>query len=226
MNIKIKDIPMDDRPRERLLHSGASSLSNEELLAIILNSGFKEASARNLAAKVLQESKGLTNLKSMNYQRLIKIKGIGSAKACILLAFMELSQRMNYKKNKILGTRFITPEIVFDYYKDKVDHSKEQVFCLYLDSSNKIIEEKLLFIGTVNRSMVHPRDIFKEAYSVNASSIICLHNHPSDNTAPSIEDEQLTNRLKEISLLMGINFLDHIIIGKTNYYSFRENGKF
>lgn len=225
MNIKIKDIPCDDRPRERLLNIGSESLSNEELLAILLNSGFKDISVKNLAAKILTESKGLTGLKDMNYHKLINIKGIGKVKACTVLAFLELARRMNYTKTKILDVKFTSPEIVFEYYKDKLDHSKEQVFCLYLDSSHKIIKEKLLFVGTVNRSMVHPRDVFKEAYQVNASAIICMHNHPSDNTYPSVEDENITNRLKEISVLMGIDFLDHIIVGRTNYYSFMENGK-
>ena len=225
MNIRIKDIPTDDRPRERLLNLGPESLSNEELIAILLNSGFKDLSARNLSALLLNKAGGIDGLKNMNYQKLINIKGIGEVKACIILAFTELSQRMNYKTPKILGIKFTSPEIVFDYYKDKLDHSKEQVFCLYLNSSHKVIKEKLLFVGTVNRSIIHPRDIFKIAYEVNASAIICMHNHPSDNTQPSIEDENITCRLRQISLLMGIEFLDHIIVGRNNYYSFMENGK-
>lgn len=225
MNVKIKDIPNDDRPRERLLRLGAESLSNEELLAILLNSGNKETSVRALAAKVLSEAGGLKELKNLNYHKLTNIKGIGEVKACIVLAFNELVKRSYFTNSKILGKKFTRPDIVFEYYKDKIDWNKEQFYCLYLDSSHKIIKEKLLFIGTVNMSFVHPRDIFKEAYSVNASAIICMHNHPSDNTSPSAQDEELTARIKQISYLMGIDFLDHIIIGNTNYYSFMENGK-
>lgn len=225
MNVKIKDIPNDDRPRERLLTLGAESLSNEELLAILLNSGHKDLSVRVLASKVLSKAGGLKGLKNLNYQSLINIKGIGEVKACTILAFNELNKRAHFTSEKILGTKFTSPNIVFEYYKDKIDWSKEQVYCLYLDSSHKIIKEKLLFLGTVNNSFIHPRDIFKEAYAVNASAIICMHNHPSDNTMPSREDKEITERLKKISCLMGMGFLDHIIVGKTNYYSFMENGK-
>jgi len=225
LNIKIKDIPSDDRPRERLLTYGASSLSNEELISILLNSGSKKHSVKTLASKILSEAGSVKKLNDLNYQKLTNIDGIGDVKACTILAFNELAKRVNRKEDKILGGRFTSPDLIFNYYKDKVDPDKEQVYCLYLNSDNKIIKEKLLFVGTVNRSMVHPRDIFKMAYEVNASSIICMHNHPSDNTTPSKEDIEITKRLKEISYLMGIDFLDHIIIGKTNYYSFMENGK-
>ena len=225
MNIKIKDIPTDDRPRERLLLCGEKNLSNEELLAILLNTGYKETSVRNLALKVLADSNGIEGLKNLTYENLIKIKGIGHVKACTILAFNELARRVNLNKVKISGQKFTSPDIVFEYFKNKMDWNKEQVYCLYLDSSHKIIKDKLLFVGTVNKSMIHPRDIFKEAYMVNASAIICIHNHPSDNTDPSLDDMHITDNLKQVSNLMGIDFLDHIIIGKTNYYSFMENGK-
>jgi len=225
LSVKIKDIPNDDRPRERLLTIGASSLSNEELLAILLNTGSKKHSVKELAAKILSEAGSVKKLKNLNYQKLTSISGIGDVKACKILAFNELTKRVNMKEEKLLGTRFTSPDIIFEHYKDKVDSDKEQVYCLYLNSNSKIIKESLLFVGTVNKSMIHPRDIFKTAYEVNASAIICMHNHPSDNTSPSKEDIEITKRLKEISYLMGIDFLDHIIIGKTNYYSFMENGK-
>lgn len=225
MNTKIKDIPKNDRPRERLISFGCKSLSNEELLAILLNSGHKEISAKNLASEILAKVGGIKNLDKLDYQNLINIKGIGSAKACTILAFNELVKRCKYENEVIVSKKFDNPKLIFDYYKDRVDWNQEQFFCLYLDSGNKIIKEKLLFLGTVNKSLVHPRDIFKEAFSVNASSIICVHNHPSDNLTPSVEDINLTNRIKEISRLMGITFLDHIIVGKTNFYSFFENGK-
>lgn len=225
MDVKIKDIPSNDRPRERLLMVGASSLSNEELISILLNSGSKKYSVKTLSSKILSEAGNVKNLKNLNYQKLINIDGIGEAKACIILAFVELAKRINTKEEVLLGTRFTSPDIIYNYYKDRVDHSKEQVYCVYLDSNNKVIKNVLLFVGTVNRSMIHPRDVFKVAYEVNASAIVCIHNHPSDNTSPSREDIVITKRLKEISYLMGIDFLDHIIIGKTNYYSFMENGK-
>ena len=123
------------------------------------------------------------------------------------------------------GIRLNTPLKIFDFYKTKVNNFQEEFYCIYLDASKKVIEEKLLFIGTVNYSLVHPRDIFKEAYLLNATGIICVHNHPSGEVKPSKEDISLTNRLKEIGLLLGIKVIDHIIIGDDRYYSFLENGK-
>ena len=111
------------------------------------------------------------------------------------------------------------------FYKDKINGSQEQFYCIYLDAGKKVIEEKLLFMGTANYSLVHPRDIFKEAYLLNASSIICVHNHPSGDVKPSKEDINMTIRIREVGLIMGIRLDDHIIIGDDKYYSFLENGE-
>ena len=114
---------------------------------------------------------------------------------------------------------------MFEYYKIKINSTQEQFYCIYLDASKKVLEEKLLFIGTANYSLVHPRDVFKEAYLLNATGIICVHNHPSGEVRPSREDINLTNRLKDVGMLLGIKLIDHIIIGEDKYYSFLENGK-
>lgn len=225
MNVKMKDVPVLERPRERLINLGADKLSDEELLAIILKTGVKNMSVKNLAAYILSSINGVENLKNINYHKIKKIKGIGEAKATTLVALSELSKRMNRKILTLNGVKLNTPEKVFEYYKNRVNNFQEQFFCIFMDASQKVIEEKLLFIGTVNYSLVHPRDIFKEAYLVNASSIICVHNHPSGEVKPSKEDINLTTRLKEIGLLMGIRLSDHIIIGHEKYYSFLENGK-
>ena len=161
----------------------------------------------------------------MNYQELLKIKGIGNAKACILLALIELSNRMNQSINTLNNKKFNNPEIIFDYYKNKFQNEmQENFYCVYLDKKKRIIESKLLFKGTLDRSVVHPREIFKEAYLLSASSLICIHNHPSGSIEPSSEDLFLTKMLKEIGEIMGIKVEDHIIIGKEKYYSFFENG--
>ncbi len=223
---KIKNIPINDRPRERLLQSGGTSLNNEELLSIILGSGNKNKGVKDIANTLLSSVKDIKELKNLNYQELIKIEGIGNAKACILLAIFELSKRMNQNIVSLNGIIFNNPDIIFEYFKDKfILEMQENFYCVYLDSKKRIISSKLLFKGTVDRSLVHPREVFKEAYLLSASSIICIHNHPSGNINPSKEDCFLTKMLKEVGEIMGIEVNDHIIIGKDKYYSFFENGE-
>ena len=182
-------------------------------------------SVKELAAYILSNLGGIENLKNINYHEVKKIKGIGEAKACMLVALSEIARRMNRKVASLMGVKLNTPLKIFEFYKSKINDDQEQFYCIYLDASKKVIEEKLLFIGTVNYSLVHPRDIFKEAYLLNATGIICVHNHPSGEVRPSKEDINLTIRLKEIGVLMGVRVIDHIIIGDDKYYSFLENGK-
>lgn len=225
MSIKIKDLPINDRPRERLINKGVQSLSDEELLSIVLKTGTKDVSAKVLAMELLKKIGTIQNLKNVGFHALTQIKGIGTAKACLILAIQELNRRMNIKQDKIVDVRVTTPEIVYDYYKNIVNEYQEYFYCLYLDSNKKVLSEKLLFMGTVNESMVHPRDVFKEAYLVNATAIICVHNHPTGDVRPSKEDIVVTDRLNEIGYLMGIKLVDHVIVSKNKYYSFLENGK-
>ncbi len=225
MNIKIKELPKNERPRERLISKGVDSLSDEELLSIILKTGTKDMSAKMLASFLLKKYKSIKNLKNLTYHELINIKGIGSAKACLFIAITEFSKRINTKQDKIIDVRITSPEIIYEYYKDIVNPFQECFYCLYLNPGKIVLKEKLLFVGTVNQSMVHPRDIFKEAYLLNATSIICIHNHPDGNVKPSREDISTTERIKQIGYLMGINLIDHVIIGENNYYSFLQNGK-
>lgn len=226
MNVSIKDIPLEERPRERLINLGKEKLSNEELLAILLKSGTKNTSVKLLANNILKQLDFITDLKDITLENLIKIKGIKQAKACELLAAIELGKRINQKYNNINQIKIISSESVFEYYKDLLSNKKQEHFyCIYLDTKNHIIKDKLLFVGTINESIVHPREIFKEAYLLSASSIICVHNHPTGNVTPSKNDCIITKQLKEVGNILGINVLDHIIIGKTEYYSFADNGK-
>ena len=224
MNLKIKDIPINERPRERLINNGVDKLNNEELLALLLKTGTKNMSAKNLANLILKKIGDIKNLKSITYNDLLKIDGIGSAKACDILAAIELGKRINKEVVSINNLKITSTEMVYKYYKDIIGDKKQEYFyCIYLDNNKKIIKDKLLFIGTINYSIVHPREVFKEAYLLSASSIICVHNHPSGNLEPSSEDFNLTNRLKEIGNLLGINVIDHVIITYDSYYSFYEN---
>lgn len=225
MNVKIKDLPVNERPRERMLNCGVENLSNEELLALILKTGTKEFSAKVLASKILSNLNNISDLQTLNYRQLIKMKGIGPSKASILLAAMELGNRIQNSCTNIINTKIDNPKVLFDYYAPILGNKKQEYFyAIYLDNQKRIIEDKNLFIGTINQSLVHPQNIFKEAYMLDASAIICVHNHPSGNVIPSREDMNLTNRLVEIGSLFGIKIIDHVIIGKNSYYSFFENG--
>lgn len=219
----IKDIIKSERPRERLLEVGEKSLSNEELLSIILKTGTKNISVKDLSRKILNEIKDISNLKDMTYNKLIKIKGIGTVKAIEILASLELGRRVYYRnvKQKI---KLNNTTLVFEHFKNLfIDETQENFYALYLNTKTELISYKLLFKGTINTSVVHPREIFKYAFLESANSIIVIHNHPSNNATPSKEDIELTNKLFEIGNIMAIPVIDHIIIGIDNYYSFYEN---
>ena len=221
---KLKEMPREERPRERLINYGKESLSNEELLAIILKTGTKDKSVKELANSLLVKIGDIKNLVSINYQMLVSFSGIGSAKACSLLAVVELARRMNRRIDSLNNIAIKNTSIAFEYFQDIFKDKKQEFFyCVYLDNQKKVIDTKLLFIGTLNQSIVHPREVFKEAYLLSASSIICIHNHPSGNVNPSKEDIELTKRLFSVGMLMGIKLVDHLIIGSEQYFSFLEN---
>jgi DNA repair protein RadC len=226
MSIKMKDIPVKERPRERLIKEGVEKLSNEELLSILIGNGTKGVSAKDLSLKVLDKIKSIGNANLLNYRSLLEIKGLGVAKACSLLAAFELGKRVNIENNSLNSEVINNSGAVFNYFKNIFLNKKQEYFyCLYLDSKKHVISNKLLFMGTLNRSIVHPREVFKEAYLLSASSIICVHNHPSGNVEPSKDDIDITNQLSSIGYIMGIKLVDHLIIGSNTYYSFLENGK-
>lgn len=226
MSVMMRDIPVSERPRERLLKYGVECLSNEELLSIILKSGTKNKSVKMLALELLTEIQSINQLNNITVNKLTSIKGIGLTKAIELISSIELGKMIccdTEQKDKI---KITNPQEVFKYTKYLFQDKKQEYFyCLYFDSKQKLIEKKLLFIGTINKSIVHPREVFKHAYLLSASSIICLHNHPSNDTTPSKEDILLTNALVEIGTLQNIPILDHIIVGNYNYYSFSEHNK-
>ncbi len=224
MTVLIKDIPKSDRPIERLINNGAEFLSDSEILAILIKTGTREKSAKTIADEILKKYKSLNELKNINLEQLTKIKGIGVTKAVSILAAFELSRRINNQIISLNETKITNSSLVFEYYKNKIgDKNQEYFYCLYLNTAKKVIKDKLLFIGTVNKSVVHPREIFKEAYLLSASGIICVHNHPAGSVFPSKEDINLTKKLVEIGELLGVKIIDHVIITNNNYYSFFEN---
>lgn len=223
-NILIRDIPVNERPRERLVKYGVKNISNEELISIILKTGTKEKSVKELSNMILSKYSDISNLKELEIQDIMKIKGIGKVKAIELIASIELGRRVYIDKNidelKIKGSID-----VYNYFNDLLkDKKQEHFYAVYLDNKKKVITKRLLYIGTINGSVAHPREIFKTAYLVSASFIICVHNHPSGDPTPSNEDIVFTNKLIEIGKLNNIPVLDHIVIGRNCYYSFFEEG--
>lgn len=168
----------------------------------------------------------MNSLEEMTLSKLLTIHGIGKVKGITILAALELGRRMCYKRPEIMHQIFRNSSIVYEYYHEKLSMKKQEYFyCLYLDTHKRIIKEKLLFIGTLNHSTVHPREIFKEAYLVSASTIICVHNHPGGSILSSKLDIEITRQLVSIGNLLGIPIVDHIIIGREKYYSFFEQQK-
>lgn len=221
---KIKELPINDRPIERLLNCGVENLNNEELISILLKTGNKGENVKELSLKILKEVENINELKDISIQNLIKIKGIGIKKAATLISAIELGSRINKKIDNINSLKITNSKLVYDYFKNIIGEKKQEYFyCLYLDNSKKVIKNKMLFLGTINYSTVHPREIFKEAYIIGATSIICIHNHPSGNITPSNNDIELTDSLIKIGNLLGIKIDDHIIISNNNYFSFFEN---
>lgn len=224
--LKVKQIPKNERPYERLIQYGKELLSTEELLAILIKSGYKNNNSKMLAGEVLSQIGSIGNLKSIKYEDLIHIKGIGQAKACNILAAIELGKRMNHTQVQKEEYQIRSAEDVYYYIKDYFDDKEQEYFyCLYLDTKKRIKRTKLLFIGTINYSIVHPREIFKEAYLSGANSIIMIHNHPTGDVSPSKQDIETTGKMLEIGQVLGIQMDDHVIIGYNNYYSFFENNQ-
>ena len=218
----IKDFPLEERPREKVKQYGINNVTNKELLSIILKTGTKSINVEDLALSILRKYK-LHELKDVTITELTKIKGIGEVKAIELLAAIELGKRINYKteeKKKKLNN----PEVIFQEMRYLfIDKKQELFYCLYLNEKQELIDRKLLFMGTVNKSITHPREVFKEAYRLSASSIICMHNHPSNDLRPSKSDIEFTTSLVEIGKLQGIPVVDHIIVGDSSFYSFYEH---
>lgn len=221
--MKIKEIPVLERPRERLLNYGKENISNEELLAILIKTGTKNNSVKEIANLVLKRIESINNLESININTFKDINGLGKVKTIELMAAIELGRRIFIKQNQSVISFYDHPDKIYQdnlyLFKGK---KQEFFYCLYLDNRNKLIERKLLFMGTINRSIVHPREVFKEAYLTSASKIICIHNHPSGDITPSMEDVRLTKSLIEIGKLQGFEIADHIIMSDDDYYSFRK----
>lgn len=222
--LMIKDYPLQERPRERLLQDGPDTLSNYELLAILLRTGTKQMSAIQLSHHIIQHFEGLRHLKDATIGELKEINGIGPAKAVELMAAIEIGKRISRLQFEERYT-IRSPEDGARYLMDELRFLHQEHFvCLYLNTKNQVLNKKTVFIGSLNTSIVHPREVFKEGLKRSCASIICFHNHPSGDPAPSREDIEVTKRLVECGKMLGIEVLDHIIIGDQKYVSLKEKG--
>ena len=223
-SILIKDFPEEERPRERFMLNGAESLTNQELIAILIQTGSKDESALDVANRLLRHFNGLRILKDSTLDELKAIKGIGTAKGLQLLAALELGRRVSklaFKERYAIRS----PEDAAKYLMDEMRFlSQEHFICMYLNTKNIVMHKQTIFIGSLNASIVHPREVYKEAIKRSAASIICLHNHPSGDPSPSREDVEVTRRLAESGKIIGIDLLDHIIIGENKFVSLKEKG--
>jgi DNA repair protein RadC len=203
--MRIKDIPKPERPREKLIEKGPENLKDEELLAILIGTGIEGKSVLEIAKQILRKYSKKRLLK-MKYQELSKIKGIGPAKACIILASQELVKRALKIEDSGLPIVQTVNDVALQvgYIRDK---SREHFIAIYLNARNELIFRKHIFIGTLNASLVHPREIFKEALEHNAASVILVHNHPSSDPTPSEDDLEITKRIIEAGKIMGIDIL-------------------
>ena len=223
-NYAISSIPKDERPREKLLNHGASTLTNSELLAIILGVGSKKDSAITLSQKILyNNNKGLLNIVEASADTLKKFNGINDAKATKILAVAELSKRIS--REKVDKTKITSPQSISALLLEEMRYLKKEVFkVVLLDTKNNVIAINDVSVGCLDSTVVHPREVFLEAIKNSSAAIILVHNHPSGEVEPSNEDKNITNRIVECGKIIGIRVLDHIIIGDGNFLSFKEHG--
>lgn len=222
--VMLRDLPHEERPRERMMHYGAESLSQAELLAILLRTGTRRESAIHIAQQMLGKIGGLRGLVDLSIEELTEINGIGPAKAVQLKAGIELGRRL-------ANSRFTMPVIIrspqdaAEILTEQLRYlQKEHFVCLFLNTKNHVIGQETLSMGSLNASIVHPREVFRAAIKCSSASIICAHNHPSGDPTPSPEDISLTSRLLKAGEIVGIEVLDHLIIGDNGFVSLKEKG--
>lgn len=220
----IQSWPETERPRERLLRLGPESLSDAQLLAILLRTGRKKHNALEVAHHLLKKFGGLSALGQLSVSELCSIKGIGPAKAAQVLASVELGRR-SLAQPLNLDLRVLSSRDIYNHYYSLLRDMKKEVFMLLLfDGKNRLLKEVNVSTGSLSLNIVHPREVFKPAVRESASAVILLHNHPSGDPSPSPEDQELTRRLVKAGRIMGIKVLDHLVIGDGKYYSFADQG--
>lgn len=217
-------IPQSSFPRERMLHYGVDALSNQELLAIVLRTGAHPLNVLELAGVILNRFENIYELKQVTLDELQEIRGVGQIKAIEIKAMIELGGRIQRAVQPKYGKVNSSMDIAKHMMQELKDYRQEHLLCLYLNTKNEIIQKKTLFIGSLNQSIAHPREIFHGAVRCSAARVIAVHNHPSGSPQPSEADLAFTRRLMKCGEIMGIDLLDHLIIGDNAYVSLREEG--
>jgi DNA repair protein RadC len=219
--MRIHDLDPQSRPRERFLDSGPAALSPAELLALILRSGSPSQNIVDTCNQIIA-SAGLDQLADLSLKELQAFSGIGPAKAMQIMAVFELHKRLQHSRNR--NKKVQSARDVFDYMCGRIpDETKEHLFLLHMNTKNQITRHDLISVGTLNASLIHPREIFKAAIRESSHAIILVHNHPSGDVEPSNADRQVTSILRQASAVLQIDLLDHVIIGSDNWFSFREH---
>jgi len=218
--MKIKDLPKVDRPREKLIAKGAENLKDSELLAILLRTGRAGKNVIEIASQILTKH-SKKRLLQMTYEDLLKIKGIDSAKATTLLAAFELSKRALEVDDSNLPI-ISTPKDAVAQLTELRQNKREHFVALYLNARSQLVHKETISMGTLNANLVHPREVFEPALRYSAASIMIAHNHPSGDSKPSEDDLEITKRLAEAGKMMGVEVLDHVIVTKNNYFSFKD----
>ncbi len=219
MSKTIHDIPEADRPREKLLRKGAAALSDQELLAVLLGKGTTKIDVMALARNVttVADKKGL----GLTVEDLVSLEGMGTTKAMLLVAAIEFARR----RIKPEGAKIVTPADLLPHVRHYADRKQEHFLCASINGANEILNIRVVSIGLIDRSPVHPREVFADALSDRASAVIVAHNHPSGGLEPSPSDIDITAQLKAAGAIVGIDLLDHIIFNRTGYFSFLEAGR-
>ncbi len=220
--MKIKELEPEKRPREKALRFGLASLDDVELIALLIQSGNKKRDAYHIAKDILKKTEDLSLLFDLHPAQFMEIQGMGHAKTLQLLASVELCKRAmqaSVYRKQISGPKDLVDWFMVTYGFD----TQENFVAVYLNTKGMIISHRVLFKGTLTQSCVHPRDIFREAYLENACSVMVVHNHPSGDPTPSQSDIQCTQQIQEVSKMMGVVLLDHIIVGRKEWYSFKQH---
>ena len=210
-------LPREERPRERLISRGPEAMLDEDLLAIVLVSGVKGINVSILARKLLEMLNSRKTIPTI--EEICHIGGIGSSKACMVVAMLEFCRR-----RWACGHQIRTPEDIFKVIRHHADRRQERFICLSLNGAHELIASRIVTIGLVNRAIVHPREVFAEPIVDRASAVVVAHNHPSGNIVPSEEDNEITLRLKASADILGLNFLDHLVFSDSCYFSYRKEG--
>ncbi|MBP2098663.1 RadC family protein [Enterococcus rivorum] len=221
-NLFIREMPEDCLPRERMEEVGEKALSNQELLAIILRTGKKGYNVMKLASSFLNHFENLHTLKQATVTEMMEVDGIGKVKALEIRAAIELGTRIQESTQLKYGKVSSSYQIAQNLMGEMKDLQQEHLVCLFLNTKNEVTKKETIFKGTLNQSIAHPREVFRQAVKYSAARVIIAHNHPSGNPTPSEQDLLFTKRIKECGEMMGIELLDHIIIGQEEYLSLRE----